>query len=126
MQAALIMTSTQEYLRKRETELLEQLQPYADVLRELAEVRQAMRSIGIASENSHLCAPFAVRPTIKIMITTAFRDHCPEGATMPDLRNFLRDVWGYDIPLNTLRPQFHRLAKDGVVKHTGEDWKLSA
>lgn len=123
---AFAMTSTQEYLRRRETELLELLRPYAETLRELAEVRQAMRSIGIAAEHPHQCAPFAVRPTIKIMITTALRDHFSEGATIPDMRNFLRYVWGYDIPLNTLRPQFHRLKREGVVNHIGDDWKLSA
>lgn len=53
--------------------------------------------------------------TIKELAIQAIIDGFPNGATMMDIRNFIRDGYGREIPPSSLRPQMHRLKADGIL-----------
>jgi hypothetical protein len=63
---------------------------------------------------------FTVNPrfataTIKELIIQALLDGFPNGATMMEIRDFIRAGYGREIQPSSLRPQMHRLKTDSVL-----------
>lgn len=56
--------------------------------------------------------------TIKEKIVRALRDHFSLGARPTDLRNFIKEAYGDDIPLTSLSPQLSRLREEGTITQT--------
>jgi hypothetical protein len=65
--------------------------------------------------------------TMKQLVTRALAEHFKQGATAKQLREFIRDVWGRDIPRANLSPQLSRLKGDGYVRLNEETgiWSLA-
>jgi hypothetical protein len=62
--------------------------------------------------------------TIKSMILTALTSHFDDGATLAELRTFIKDVFGQDIDRTSISPQLARLREDGAVEQRGKKWTL--
>ena len=65
------------------------------------------------------------KPTIKSMILTALTSHFHDGATLAELRTFIRDVFGWEIDRMSMSPQLARLREGGTVEQRGMKWRLS-
>ncbi len=53
--------------------------------------------------------------TIKELAMQALIDNFPEGATLAQIRDFIRDAYGRTIEPSSLRPQMHRLKVDQIL-----------
>lgn len=53
--------------------------------------------------------------TIKELAIQALLDHFPNGGTLADIRDFIRDGYGRIIEPSSFRPQMHRLKQDGIL-----------
>lgn len=64
--------------------------------------------------------------TIKELIIQALIDHFPNGGTLAQIRDFIRDGYGRQIEAASLRPQAHRLKADGVLGQdpTTDTWNF--
>jgi hypothetical protein len=68
--------------------------------------------------------------TIKQLVLRALFDHFHEGATAPQLREFIRDAYGREIEPSSLSPQLTRLREEGLIERPGPGmlfanmWKL--
>jgi len=69
--------------------------------------------------------PSNEKPTIKSMILTALTSHFHDGATLAELRTFIRDVFGREIDRTSMSPQLARLREDGAVEQRDMKWRLS-
>ena len=63
--------------------------------------------------------------TIKSMIVTALTSHFDDGATLAELRTFIKDVFGQEIDRTSISPQLARLREEGAVEQRGRKWRLS-
>jgi hypothetical protein len=65
--------------------------------------------------------------TIKELAVQSLLDHFKNGATVTQIRDFIRDAYGRTIELSSLRPQLHRLKSDTIlVFGPGDLWNLTA
>jgi hypothetical protein len=98
----------------------------ADQIR-AAEENRRVASIGhpMQQGQSVLIGGVPQKRTIKSMIVTALTSHFDDGATLSELRNFIKDVFGQEIDRTSISPQLARLREDGVVEKRGKKWKLS-
>jgi hypothetical protein len=112
-----------EFIERREKELRHHqaaLEAQLDAIRaELDELAVAKGSLGNAQlrrEEKEIFA-FAMAPgtTIKEMVIQALLDRFPKGGTLNEIRDFVRDAYGRNIPPSSLRTQMHRLRVDGVL-----------
>ena len=58
------------------------------------------------------------------MILTALTSHLDDGATLAELRTFIKDVFGQEIDRTSISPQLARLREDGAVEQRGRRWRL--
>jgi hypothetical protein len=63
--------------------------------------------------------------TIKSMILAALISHFDDGATLAELRTFIKDVFSREIDRTSLSPQLARLREEGAVEQAGRKWRLS-
>jgi hypothetical protein len=144
--------SVSQYLVRRERELVQQTAALRGLLgpkeKELADVRQAMQAIGLATspyaEHVEALKPFLdpqERPdslsykgilnadaatlnqwaeglTIKDMILRALNEHFHLGATPSELRDYMLTAYGRTIDRNSISPQLARLRDEGLVQNT--------
>jgi hypothetical protein len=63
--------------------------------------------------------------TIKSMILSALTSHFDDGATLAELRAFIKDVFGQEVDRTSISPQLSRLRDEGAVEQRGRAWRLS-
>jgi hypothetical protein len=65
--------------------------------------------------------------TIKQLAVRGLETNYPNGTTMMDLRDFIKNAYGRAIEPSSLRPQMHRLKADGVLTHDArtDTWNLT-
>lgn len=99
--AADILTSTIDALKKCLPS------PEADraIERLMANVREIMSTAQAKYE----------KMTIKELAIQALLDQFPNGGTLADIRDFIRDGYGRTIEPSSFRPQMHRLKQDGIL-----------
>jgi hypothetical protein len=88
--------------------------------RRAASVAHPMQQI-----ESALVGGASQKRTIKSMILTALMSHFDDGATLAELRTFIKDVFGQEIDRTSISPQLARLREDGAVEQRGRKWRLS-
>jgi hypothetical protein len=139
------------YLKRRERELMQQTAALRSLLapkeKELEEVRQAMKAVGVQPGYVEQLAPFldgAVQNaspyagilnmvetlTIKEMIVGALNHHFHQGATPSELSEYMRTAYGREVDRNSISPQLARLREEGLVQNTNAlnesgKWQLS-
>ena len=138
--------SLRDFLDRRERELEREIAALHSQLvpkeAELAEVRRAKVSLGIATATQHHLAadglsgdgPSLASPkltvsayqalTMKELVVKALREHFHNGATTRQLREFFRDGWGREIGRANLSPQLSRLRRDGLINWQHGVWSL--
>jgi hypothetical protein len=84
-------------------------------------------SAGLAPQVTITPGPNYDEMTIKQLAVRALETNYPNGATMMDLRDFIKNAYGRVIEPSSLRPQMHRLKADSVVTHdpSTDTWNLT-
>jgi hypothetical protein len=137
-----------DYLKRRERELTQQTAALRGMLlpkeKQLEEIRQAMKAIGIQPGYVEQLLPFLDQSgakvgvlnqstnedpyvgvlktgeqlTIKEMIMGALNHHFQQGATPSELSEYMRTAYGREIDRNSVSPQLARLREEGLVENT--------
>jgi len=118
------------FLNRREQELTHQIAALRGQIEakenELSYVKKAKAataiSVGINRQNEpsirtsgEMASGKYETMTIKQLVVQALLDHFPNGGTLAQIRDFMRDGYGRQIEPSSLRPQMHRLKADGVL-----------
>ena len=82
---------------------------------------------GLTAHTTVIPGPNYEGMTIKQLAVLALETNYPNGATMMDLRDFIKNAYGRVIEPSSLRPQMHRLKADSVVTHdpSTDTWNLT-
>jgi hypothetical protein len=95
-----------------------------DQIRAAAENRHAA-AVAHPMQQSVLIGGVPQKRTIKSMILTALTSHFDDGATLTELRTFIKDVFGLEIDRTSISPQLARLREEGAVEQGGGKWRLT-
>jgi hypothetical protein len=104
-------------LRHHEAALEAQLEIIKAELKELATAKSGLGDAQFAHEEREIFAYAVMDPnaTIKELAIQSLLDRFKKGATLTEIRDFIRDAYHRQIGPSSLRTQMHRLKESGVL-----------
>jgi hypothetical protein len=96
----------------------------ADLIRATAENRRAASVAHPMQQTESGLIGGGVPRTIKTMVLSALTSHFDDGATLAELRTFIKDVFGREVDRTSISPQLARLREEGAVEQNGRKWRL--
>jgi hypothetical protein len=108
--------SLYEYLDQRERELHREIEvlngQIAERERELDDIEVTRKALGIEEDKPEPLSP-AERLSMRIMVTRTLKERFPNGATITEIIEHIKDTWHRDIDRNNLSPLLSRLYQQG-------------
>jgi len=108
--------SLYEYLDQRERELLSEIEvlngQIAERERELDDIGATRKALGIEEDKPEPLSPHE-RVSMRIMVTRTLKERFPNGATITEIIEHIKDTWHRDIDRNNLSPLLSRMYQHG-------------
>ena len=133
------MTSTRDFLAKREAEIKKRLEPLREqhaqteseislLERELKDVRSAAEALGMVNRLSETALGVTRReprkPTIKEAVLEMLKDY-PQGLLALDILAKINERYSLGVARSSLSPQLTRLLRDGKLVTHDSVWRLT-